>query len=49
VPSQSSSGAMLLVLLDLMQAGADILSFAMPPPKPSGWLAGIGLRKKAAK
>jgi hypothetical protein len=37
------------VLPALVQAGADILSSAMPSPKPSGWLAGIGLKKKTAK
>jgi hypothetical protein len=40
---------MTLVLLAPSQAVADILSSAMPPPKPSGWLAGIGLKKKSAK
>jgi hypothetical protein len=38
------------VLPALAQASANILSAAMPPPKqPSGWLTGIGMKKKTAK
>jgi hypothetical protein len=37
------------ILPALVQAGAHILSSVMPPPKPSDWLAGIGLKKKTAK
>jgi hypothetical protein len=37
------------VLPALEQVGADILSCVTPTPKPSGWLTGIGLKKKTAK
>jgi hypothetical protein len=37
------------VLPALVQADADMLSSAMPPSKPNGWLTGIGLKKKTAK